>query len=58
MLATITLDRREVFEMKRTVTGDTILTIPLDVLKRAYCEYVAAQVSLSASQRHEGVPIQ
>ncbi len=54
MLATITLQSAETFEMKRTAAGDTVLTIPLEVLKRAYCMYVAEQVGRSAARKPEG----
>jgi hypothetical protein len=57
MLATITLDRRETFQLSRTCTGETIITIPLEVLKRAYCDYVAAQVRSKALE-FEGIPLQ
>lgn len=57
MNTTITLDRQDTFSLCAAKDGKTIITIPLEVLKQAYCDYVAGQVSRNVA-KPEGTKIQ
>lgn len=47
MIATITIDPSQVFEMKRAEDGSTILTLPAGVIREAYCAIVTNEVIAS-----------
>jgi len=56
MLVDLKLDRSDCFMIQRQVNGDTTITIPLDVLSRAFAAYQSNQAHFDAAAEQERRP--
>lgn len=58
MTVTLTLSPDDAMALARQPDGTTVITVPVNVLKQAYCDYVAAEVQQRLSGRQKGESVQ
>lgn len=55
MLTTITLSAQDSLTVDKRPDGRVVVTLPQQVLIRAYCDYVAAKAQRPVARREEGI---